>query len=101
MDTMISDMAEKLFAELADPQAVNMSQDQSWRAPFWQSIEEMELAKIWVPEALGGAGTTPMEVLSLVKASGRFALAEPLVETILAHWLAAQASRRNSTRRAK
>lgn len=100
MDTIISDMAEKLFSELADPQTVNSSTDQSWRDRLWQSIEEMELPKLWVPEALGGAGTTSLDVLSLVRAAGRYALPEPLVETILAHWLAAQAGLTAPTGRA-
>ena len=45
----------------------------------------------WVPEEFGGSGTSMAEGFSVLSAAGRFAIAVPLAETMLAGWLLAQA----------
>jgi acyl-CoA dehydrogenase len=44
-----------------------------------------------VPEEFGGSGTSMAEGFSVLSAAGRFAIAVPLAETMLAGWLLAQA----------
>jgi acyl-CoA dehydrogenase len=45
----------------------------------------------WVPEDCGGSGASMAEGFSVLSAAGRFAIAVPLAETMLAGWLLAQA----------
>ena len=86
-DSLIVELAERVFRDLADPQTVNAAVDDSWRADLWATLEDMELPKAWAPETLGGSGLAADEIVALAMAAGRFALSVPLIETILAHWL--------------
>ena len=45
----------------------------------------------WVAEEYGGSGATLAEGFGVLSAAGRFALAVPLAETMLAGWLLSQA----------
>jgi acyl-CoA dehydrogenase len=45
----------------------------------------------WVPEDCDGSGASMAEGFSVLSAAGRFAIAVPLAETMLAGWLLAQA----------
>src|SRR5438105_11665598 len=45
----------------------------------------------WVPEDCNGSGTTMAEGFAVLGAAGRFAVAVPLAETMLAGWLLSQA----------
>ena len=83
--------AERIFADLADPQTINACNDQTWKAPLWTALSESGLTLAWVPEAYGGAGADLAEGFGVIGAAGRFALAVPLAETMLAGWLLAQA----------
>ncbi|MGJ4949387.1 acyl-CoA dehydrogenase family protein [Bradyrhizobium sp. HKCCYLS20291] len=82
--------AEKIFADLADPQTINHDKDGRWTAPLWQALSEAGLPLAWVAEDLGGAGTDLADGFAIIHAAGRFALAVPLAETLLAGWLLQQ-----------
>jgi acyl-CoA dehydrogenase len=45
----------------------------------------------WVSDDLGGSGASLAEGFSVLSSAGRFAVAVPLAETMLAGWLLAQA----------
>ena len=62
-----------------------------WKAPLWQALTESGLPLSWVPEDCGGSGASLAEGFSVLSAAGRFAVAVPLAETMLAGWLLAQA----------
>src|SRR3954452_8224264 len=49
-DNIVVETAEKIFADLADPQTVNNDKKDSWQAPLWQALRESGL-----PFALGAA----------------------------------------------
>jgi acyl-CoA dehydrogenase len=83
--------AEKIFADLADAQAVNRDKSGAWKAPLWQALSDAGLPLAWVPEDCGGSGTSLAEGFGVIGAAGRFAIAVPLAETMLAGWLLAQA----------
>ncbi|MGY3448743.1 acyl-CoA dehydrogenase family protein [Bradyrhizobium sp. USDA 4353] len=83
--------AEKIFADLADPQTINHDKDGRWAAPLWQALSEAGLPLAWVAEELGGAGTDLADGFAVINSTGRFALAVPLAETLLAGWLLQQA----------
>lgn len=90
-DNIVVETAEKIFADLADPQTINNDKKNSWQAPLWQALSEAGLPLAWVPDDLGGSGASLADGFALLNAAGRFAVAVPLAETMLAGWLLAQA----------
>lgn len=90
-DNIVVETAEKIFADLADPQTINNDKKNSWQAPLWQALSEAGLPLSWVPDDLGGSGASLADGFALLNAAGRFAVAIPLAETMLAGWLLAQA----------
>jgi alkylation response protein AidB-like acyl-CoA dehydrogenase len=90
MASPVTEAAQRIFADLADPQAVNRDAAGAWKAPLWRALEEAGLTLAWVPEALGGAGARLAEGFEVLAAAGRYALAAPLAETLLAGWLLAR-----------
>ncbi len=90
-ENIVAETAEKIFADLADAQTINSDKNGSWKAPLWQALTESGLPLAWVPEDLGGSGASLAEGFSVLSSAGRFAVAVPLAETMLAGWLLAQA----------
>src|SRR5882724_2172579 len=90
-DNFVADTAARIFADLADPQAINKAQDEAWKAALWQALEENGLTLAWVPEDLGGAGAELADGFAVLGVAGRYAAAVPLAETLLAGWLLARA----------
>ena len=84
--------AERIFSDLADAQEVNRDKQGTWKAPLWQALTDAGLPLSWVPEQFGGAGASLAEGFGVLSAAGRFAIAVPLAETMLAGWLLAQAN---------
>jgi acyl-CoA dehydrogenase len=90
-ENIVAETAEKIFADLADAQTINRDKKGGWKAPLWQALTEAGLPLAWVPEDCGGSGASLAEGFSILSAAGRFAIAVPLAETMLAGWLLAQA----------
>ncbi|WP_454624028.1 acyl-CoA dehydrogenase family protein [Bradyrhizobium cenepequi] len=90
-ENIVVETAEKIFADLADAQTINNDKTGSWKAPLWQALSESGLPLAWVPDDLGGSGASLAEGFGVLNAAGRFAIAVPLAETMLAGWLLAQA----------
>jgi acyl-CoA dehydrogenase len=90
-ENIVAETAEKIFADLADAQTINSDKKGEWKAPLWQALTEAGLPLAWVPEDCGGSGASMAEGFSVLSAAGRFAIAVPLAETMLAGWLLAQA----------
>jgi acyl-CoA dehydrogenase len=90
-DNIVAETAEKIFADLADAQTINRDKKGDWKAPLWQALTEAGLPLSWVGEDCGGSGASLAEGFSVLSAAGRFAVAVPLAETMLAGWLLAQA----------
>src|SRR6201999_1873828 len=57
----------------------------------WQALTEAGLPLSWVPEDCSGSGASLAGGFSVLSSAGRFAVALPLAETMLAGWLLAQA----------
>jgi acyl-CoA dehydrogenase len=91
-DNIVVETAEKIFADLADPQTINNDKKDAWKAPLWRALSEAGLPLAWVPDDLGGSGASLADGFALINAAGRFAIAVPLAETMLAGWLLAQAN---------
>jgi acyl-CoA dehydrogenase len=91
-DRLVASAAERIFADLADPQVLIKATGVEWKGNLWRALEDNGLPLSWVPEACGGAGVSLSEGFDIVTAAGRAALSVPLVETMLAGWLLAQAN---------
>jgi acyl-CoA dehydrogenase len=90
-ENIVAETAEKIFSDLADAQTINSDKKGNWKAPLWQALSEAGLPLSWVHEDCNGSGASLAEGFSVLSAAGRFAIAVPLAETMLAGWLLAQA----------
>lgn len=90
-DNIVAETAERIFADLADPQTINGAPDASWKSELWTALTAAGLPLSWVPEDCDGSGTSLADGFSVVSSAGRFAISVPLVETMLAGWLLSQA----------
>jgi acyl-CoA dehydrogenase len=90
-ESIVAETAERIFADLADAQTINRDQTGGWKAPLWQALTEAGLPLSWIPEDRGGSGASMAEGFSVLSSAGRFAIAVPLAETMLAGWLLSQA----------
>jgi len=90
-ENIVVETAEKIFADLADAQTINADKTGAWKAPLWRALTEAGLPLSWVSEECGGAGASLADGFGVLGAAGRFAIAVPLAETMLAGWLLAQA----------
>jgi acyl-CoA dehydrogenase len=88
---IVTDTATRIFADLADPQAINSAKDDGWKAPLWQALADAGLTLAWVPEDAGGAGASLAAGFKVLCVAGRFAAPVPLAETLLAGWLLSRA----------
>jgi acyl-CoA dehydrogenase len=89
-ENIVAETAEKIFSDLADAQTVNSDKKGGWKAPLWQALTDAGLPLSWVPEDCDGSGASLAEGFSVLGSAGRFAIAVPLAETMLAGWLLAQ-----------
>jgi acyl-CoA dehydrogenase len=94
-DHIVAEVAARIFADLADPQTINRAKDGTkdgtWKGPLWQALTEAGLPLAWVPDNLGGSGASLADGFAVLGVAGRFALAVPLAETLIAGWLLARA----------
>ena len=90
-NSIVAETAARIFADLADPQEVNSARDDAWKTPLWQALSDSGLTLAWVPEEQGGAGAELSDGFAVLGVAGRFALAIPLAETLLAGWLLSRA----------
>jgi len=90
-ENIVVETAEKIFADLADAQTINNDKTGAWKTPLWRALSEAGLPLSWVAEDCGGSGASLAEGFGVLGAAGRFAIAVPLAETMLAGWLLSQA----------
>ncbi|MBV9828610.1 MAG: acyl-CoA/acyl-ACP dehydrogenase [Alphaproteobacteria bacterium] len=91
-DNIIVDTASRIFADLCEPATINAAEEGTWPAALWTALEESGLPLTWVPDTLGGAGAEMTDGFAVMRAAGRAAAPLPLVETLIAGWLLAQAN---------
>lgn len=89
-ENIVVEAAERIFADLADSQEIIRTGNSSWKAPLWSALTDAGLTLAWVPEEQGGSGAGLADGFGVLNAAGRYALAVPLAETMLAGWLLAQ-----------
>ena len=90
-DPLIVDTTDRMLAELCGPEVVTAAEDDKWPAALWDALEESALTRAWIPEALGGPGTSLADGFAIIRLAGAHAVPAPLAETLLAGWLASDA----------
>src|SRR5689334_4443140 len=90
-DSIITDTATRIFADLCEPATINAAEDGAWPEALWDALEESGLPLTWVPDTLGGAGAEMADGFAVLRVAGRAAAPVPLAETLLAGWLLAEA----------
>lgn len=84
MREIILDTTARIFTDLGAPQEIILAGDDGWKAPLWSALEEAGLTRAWLPEEDGGAGLSVTDSFAILRVAGRFAVAVPLAETLLA-----------------
>ena len=87
--SILSEVAERLFRDLAEPEVINRAEEGIWPDALWRSLEQAGLTLAPVPETAGGGGGTFADAVAVLHVAGRFAAPIPLAETMLAGWVLA------------
>ena len=90
-ENIVAETAERIFADLADAQNINSAANDGWKQPLWSALADAGLPLSWVPEDCDGSGASLADGFAVAASAGKFAAPIPLVETMLAGWLLAQA----------
>lgn len=92
MRSILVDSATRLFTDLCTRERFDAAEKGALDSAAWSLLEAAGLPRATVPEALGGTGADLGDALMLVREAGRFALPLPLMDTLLAQWVLAQAA---------
>ena len=92
MESMIHDMAERLFRDHVTHRMREDAASGQCPEALWTQIEEAGLTMALVPEDAGGFGVPPAEALGLVRIAGAHGLPLPLAETLIANAVLAAAN---------
>ena len=92
MESMIHDMAERLFRDHVTHRMREDAASGQRPEALWTQIEEAGLTMALVPEDAGGFGVPPAEALGLVRIVGAHGLPLPLAETLIANAVLAAAN---------
>ena len=91
-DTLVREVAGKLFADLVPPKLVNDAEAGEFPAALWQAVSDAGF-----PDALAAGAETAGDLAGLpdaeeiLREAGRHAAPLPLAETMIARWLLAGA----------
>jgi acyl-CoA dehydrogenase len=91
MRELFDSTVQRLFGDIATPEATLAIEPGAWPASQWAAIEESGFSIAGAPEDLGGTGSSWDDLYVVVRAAGRFALPAPLPEALLANWLLGRA----------
>ena len=89
--TALADHMGALFAQSSDWEAVRAAEPLGFDQALWDTVSEVGLAGICLPETAGGGGGSFIDAAIVVEQAGRYAAPVPLVEHIVASRLAAAA----------
>lgn len=88
---LLDDTVMRLFAAAVTPERLAAAETGVWLGTLWDAAEANGLTTVHLDERAGGAGATWHEAFVVARACGRYAVPLPVVETMLAAWLAARA----------
>ena len=90
----LEEMLTGLFADKVTHERVLEAERTPLLRDLWDVVAELDLAGIGIPEDAGGSGGTLVDVVTLLRTAGRFAVPLPLLEHHLAAWLVTSAGGR-------
>lgn len=91
---MLEEAVHRLFADRVSQEAPDR-QGAGWAPKLWQTLTDAGMHAISAPVDLGGSGGRLSDAGVVARATGRFAVPIPIVESsLLAGWLCEQAGRR-------
>jgi acyl-CoA dehydrogenase len=88
---LLADTVSRLFTDLVTEGARHAAEQGTWPDRLWQALDDHGLPLALVSERAGGAGASWSDVYVVARAAGYHAAPVPLVEGVLAAWLAAGA----------
>jgi acyl-CoA dehydrogenase len=92
VDPLLVETAERALAATCTHEAVQAAERDAWSSEVWDTVAEIGLPWVGVPEPAGGAGGTLVDAVALLGVAGRYAAPVPLAETgVLGGWLLAAA----------
>ena len=92
VDPLLVETAERALADTCTHEAVQAAERDGWSSAIWDTVAEIGLPWIGVPEDAGGAGGTLADAVAVLGVAGRHAAPIPLAETgLLGGWLVAAA----------
>lgn len=90
-DNIVVETAERILTDLANAQDINNAPNDGWKTTLWTALNDAGLPLAWVPEDCDGSGAPLTDGFGIAGSAGRFAVAVPLIETMLAGWLLSRA----------
>ena len=88
---MLEETVTRLFGEQVTTERIATAEKGVWLGELWDTLEQTGLTRPHLAEDVGGAGGTWLEAFVIARAAGRHCVPLPVVETMLAGWLLAQA----------
>ncbi|MGH7126878.1 MAG: acyl-CoA dehydrogenase family protein [Stellaceae bacterium] len=85
-ESLVADVAERLFTDLATPAVVNAAEAGDWPGELWGAVSEAGFLDALGGE-IGGALESLGDAVDILRSAGRHAAPVPLPETMLARWL--------------
>jgi acyl-CoA dehydrogenase len=92
LSAIVLEQADRLFRGEVTRQRMSDADGGVWPSAIWQAVERAGLPLALVPEALGGAGLSPIDALRLIRRVGYHTVPIPLPETMFAAALWAEAA---------
>jgi acyl-CoA dehydrogenase len=89
-DDLLVETIAGLFEDQCTPERTHAAEG-SLDAALWETLEQGGLALVGIEESSGGSGGTLADALAIIKASGEFAAAVPVADTLVAAMLLARA----------
>jgi len=92
VDPLLVETADRALADTCTHAAVQVAERDGWAPSIWETVADIGLPWVGVPEAAGGAGGTLADAVAVLGVAGRHAAPVPLAETgLLGGWLLATA----------
>jgi acyl-CoA dehydrogenase len=91
LQIMLEDSVNRLFGDRLNWDSLTAIEEQGFPTALWSETVEQGINKVLAAEQTGGLGVGWADAYPVLRACGRHAVPLPVVESIIAEWLAHQA----------
>ncbi len=91
LGVLFGDTVDRLFSDLCDTAMIEAAERAEFPQTLWGKLEDLGVLSMMLEERDGGAGAVLADVVAVLRVAGRHAAPGPILETILARKLLAQA----------